>query len=157
MQITVDCKLKYTVVVLSVRNNVSFSSDGQGEKRLTSTVWSPLLESFLTQTLADSTGPSSGRWLGCTRKLTKVCRNTCVLLPPCADGCVASHPKKEVRSLPAYSHMNTHTHTHMHADKLSVFICTHLKSGHSEDRILTLSSLLPCFTPWLQQEIILVR
>lgn len=76
------------------------SSDGPGEKRLTSTVWSPLLALFLTQTSAGLTGPSSGPWHGCTKRLTRACKNTCVLLPPCAEGCVACRPKREVSWLP---------------------------------------------------------
>lgn len=73
------------------------SSDGPGEKRLISTAWFPHLVLFLTQTLADLTGPSSGPWHGCTRRLTRAFKNTSVLLLPCVEGCVAYHQKKEVR------------------------------------------------------------
>lgn len=73
-------------------------SDGPGEKRLISTVWSPHLVSFLTQTSADLTGPSSGPWPGCTRRLTRAFKNISVLLLPCVEGCVAYHQKKEVRT-----------------------------------------------------------
>lgn len=86
-----------------------YYSDGPGEKKLTSTEWSLLLGSFLTQTLAGSTGPSSGPWLVCTKRLTRACRNTCVLSPPCAGGCAAYHPRREVRSLLVCSQINTDT------------------------------------------------
>lgn len=74
------------------------SSDGPGEKRLISTAWFPHLVLCLTPTLADSTGPSSGPWRGCTRRLTRAFKNTSVLLLPCVEGCVACHQKKEVRT-----------------------------------------------------------
>lgn len=74
-----------------------FSSDGPDEKRLISTVWFPHLVLFLTQTSVDLTGPSSGPWHGCTRRLTKAFKNISALLLPCVEGCVAYHQKKEVR------------------------------------------------------------
>lgn len=107
--------------------NFSLSSDGPGEKRRTSIVWSPRLVLFLTQTTAASTGPSSGPWRGCTRRLTRACRNTYVLLPPCAEGCVACHPKREVRNLPAYSRLNTLMH--MQANCQSMYTPEVKRSG----------------------------
>ena len=91
-------KLLKMMIVSTVQVSL-FSSDGPGEKRLTFTAWSPPLVSCLTRTSAASTGPSSGPWLGCTRRPTRACRSTCVHLPPCAEGCVACHPKREVRHL----------------------------------------------------------
>lgn len=97
------------------------SSDGRGEKRPTFTAWSPPLASCSTRTSADSTGPSSGPWLGCTRRPTRACRSTCVHLPPCAEGCVACHPKKEVRHL---SHVNTHAHAHTRRRTVTLYLYT---------------------------------
>lgn len=61
--------------------------------------------SFLTQTSGGLIGPSSGLWLGCTRRLMRACRNTFVLLLPCADVCVACHLKREVRC--SFSYLQT--------------------------------------------------
>lgn len=77
-------------------------SDGRGGRRPTSTAWCPPSAWSSTPVTAASTGPSSGPWRGCTRRPTRACRSTCALSPPCADGCVACRPKKEVsRTAPA--------------------------------------------------------
>lgn len=81
------------------------STDGPDEKRLTFIALSLLLVSFLTQTSGGLIGPSSGLWLGCTRRLMRACRNTFVLLLPCADVCVACHLKREVRC--SFSYLQT--------------------------------------------------
>lgn len=93
-----DETLKLKDEIVSTECFFSSSADGPGGRRLTSTAWSPRLASFLTLTLPGSTGPSSGPWLGCTKRPTRACRNTCALLPPCAEGCAAYHPKREVRN-----------------------------------------------------------
>lgn len=77
-------------------------SDGRGGRRLTSTAWCPPSAWSSTPVTAASTGPSSGPWRGCTRRPTRACRSTCALSPPCADGCVACRPKKEVSKPPAW-------------------------------------------------------
>lgn len=97
------------VVNMFLLSKILPRSGGPGERKLTSIALSPLLVLFLTQTWGALTGPNSGRWLDCTRKPTRAYRNTYAPSPPCVDGCVVYHLKREVRSLIVCSHKLTQT------------------------------------------------